>query len=441
MYDDSSNGFRTVIIPMSANHPSVFHAILAVAAFYRRHDDVDYHIRALEQKENSLIHLRRSYADDTELRYEEMIAAAIMLCVFEIKDGSGPNWDKHLNGGRSILQSKVRATRQRRYSGTSSSNSDDSMETWSSGISWWANKFFGYQCVNGATAAATAVGAGGTDIRSTAILSEDDESVGGIGVSALLSPLFWLSQGFTCQEIDGFMGCSSELMAITSEMSSLAQTKQTHRHSLLLNSLHVAIQNIERRLFAHQQYCMHASPVILYEDTNLAEVIQTCLSPLHGSASVRAKMLVLTAEARRQAAFIFLYTCLKGLPVTHTTVQSRVAQALLCIKAVSMLMSAEDSPVWGMTPLIWPLFVAGAASLAEDQRIEVLELFSLLQSVKCLGVCQINEPICLLFRVRISLTMTECFPRPGCRYIGMEAARHCHFEPNGTLHVAAVSSA
>ena len=119
---------------MSAHHESVMHSVLAVAAFYRKQEDPSYHIRALEQKENALIHLRRSYQDDPERKHEEMIATAIMLCVFEIKDGSGPNWDKHLYGGRSILLSKVQSSRR---------------EFWSDGISWWANKFFGYQRVNG----------------------------------------------------------------------------------------------------------------------------------------------------------------------------------------------------------------------------------------------------------------------------------------------------
>jgi len=158
MYDDSSNGFRTIVIPMSANHPSVMHAILAVAAFYRRHEDPAYHVRALEQKERALIHLRKSYPDDPERRHEEMIAAAIMLCVFEIKDGSGPNWNKHLHGGRSILRSKVQEN-----------------QIWSQGIAWWANKFFGYQCVNGAAS---------DDVANSSVFA---------------SAAFWLSQGLDVQ--------------------------------------------------------------------------------------------------------------------------------------------------------------------------------------------------------------------------------------------------
>lgn len=160
MYDDSSNGFRSIIIPMSAVHPSVMHSILAVAAFYQRQRDPAFEIVALEQKENALVHIRREFQRQPERTHEELIATAIMLCVFEIKDGSGPNWNKHLHGGRSILQSRVRGP---------------GSQIWGDGIAWWANKFFGYQSVNGAST------------------FQQEE------FRLLQEPEFWLSQGLGVQ--------------------------------------------------------------------------------------------------------------------------------------------------------------------------------------------------------------------------------------------------
>lgn len=136
MHDDSSNGFRSIIIPMSANNPAVMHSILAVAAFSQVQSSPSYRVIALEQKEKALVHTRRELFSNKDPRqtHEELIAVAIMLCVFEIKDGSGPDWGKHLNGGKAILQNKI----HRPGSGV-----------WGEGLSWWANKFFGYQSVNG----------------------------------------------------------------------------------------------------------------------------------------------------------------------------------------------------------------------------------------------------------------------------------------------------
>ncbi|KAL1865584.1 hypothetical protein VTK73DRAFT_5192 [Phialemonium thermophilum] len=341
MYDDSSNGFRTIIIPMSANHPSVMHSILSVAAFYRRYEDPAYHVRALEQKENALIHLRRGYPDDPGLKHEEMIAAAIMLCVFEIKDGSGPNWDRHIHGGRSILRAKVHT---------------DGSEVWADGISWWANKFFGYQYVIGSS-------------------SETMEDA-----SVFTSPAFWLSQGMDFQEIDGFMGCSSELMATTAEVSILSKDRYAGR--ITEEHLHAKTSDLEHRLFHLRQRSMHI-PMVLSEDSNLVDAINSCL--VLQDTSVRAKMLLLTAEARRHAALVFLYACVRGIPMAHSAVQSRVSRCLLCMSAVSKLMASDDSPIWGMTPLIWPLFVSGACALGDHERFQVANIFSLLRKTKCLG--------------------------------------------------------
>lgn len=477
MYDDSSNGFRSIIIPMSANHPSLLHAILAVAAFYRRQEDPAYHVQALEQKEKSLIHLRRSYPDKPEQRHEEMIATAIMLCVFEIKDGSGPNWDKHLHGGRSILRSRVNAQRrmhsisERRQFGVADGDcamasysppQADLGATWSGGLSWWANKFFGYQSVNGS--AATVSGAAASGAGAAAGVGAGSGDDGASDEAALRSPAFWLSQGLAVQEIDGFMGCSSELMAITAEMSQMAQRSSQsqvsspppipepgRRPPASASGLAAAGHDIERRLLGLWQVSPHAAPLVITESTNLDEAIEAGLSPpppppppsdmFFAASPARARMLVLTAEARRQAALVFLHTCLRGLPVTHAAVQSRVSQALACVTAVTLLMREQDSPIWGMTPVIWPLFVAGAAALADEHRRKVLDAFAVLTSEKHLGVSLAVLP---LRDLPPSQDLTVCVECRSCASRGddrLEAARYCRFAPRRHLPASTVSAA
>lgn len=356
MYDDSSNGFRSIIIPMSAAHPSVMHSILAVAAFYQRQRDPEFEIVALEQKENALVHIRREFQRQPERTHEELIATAIMLCVFEIKDGSGPNWNKHLHGGRSILQSRVRGP---------------GSQIWGDGIAWWANKFFGYQSINGAST------------------SQQEES------RLLQEPEFWLSQGLGVQDIDGFMGCSSEMMSITARISALIRA--TYEENLPDGLLDHHASQLERCLFEIQQHCPHL-PATMGErisattgNNSLQDMIAAFLH--HPTVRARAKILALTAEARRQAALVLLHLCARRVPVWRGEVQSRVSSCLVCVGAVAQLMAAADAPVWGMTPLVWPLFIAGAAAVREEDRFRIADVFAKLRVSKCLGNVERAESV------------------------------------------------
>ncbi|KAK7408306.1 hypothetical protein QQX98_009508 [Neonectria punicea] len=261
--------------------------------------------------------------------YDELIVLAIMLCVFEIKDGSGPDWAKHLYGGRSILQSKV----QKRGS-----------QMWAGGLSWWANKFFGYLAVNSAN---------GNELESLATME---------------TPEFWLSQGFEVDDIDGFMGCSSKTMAITAAICNLARARNNDR--IDTSDLDVRGNDLECRIFDLKQRSTQLF-VTLQETSNLKDIVAMFLEDRY--VMPRAKVVALTAEARRQAAFILLYICVKAIPVHRLEVRARVMDCLLCITAVAQLMVADDSPVWGMTPLVWPLFVAGASALRDEDRFQVVE--------------------------------------------------------------------
>ena len=374
MFDDSSNGFGNIIIPMSANHQSIMHSVLAVAAFYKRRHAAAYGTVSLKQKENALIHVRAMcFGDDAGRDYEELIVVAIMLCVFEMKDGSGPVWAKHLHGGQSILQSRVRKR---------------GSQMWAGGLSWWANKFFGYLAIH-------------------CVAPDENQDTG-----LLETPEFWLSQGFGVEvsnlllllvssppsfppskeisygdvltqdkDIDGFLGCSSELMAITASICALARAR--NRYHIHPSDLEARGNELECQLFDVTQRSTQLS-ITLQESSDLNETVASFLQD--ASFLSRAKILALTAEARRQAAFVLLFVCVRDIPIYRLEVQTRVANCLACIVAVARLMASDDSPVWGMTPLLWPLFIAGASSLADEQRFQVVEVFDQLRRTKCLGV-------------------------------------------------------
>lgn len=177
------------------------------------------------------------------------------------------------------------------------------------------------------------------------------------------------------------MGCSSELMAL---MADIIETARLRYNNLIDELLLVAHSiHLERQLYTLRQHCSHA-PLTIGESSQMSDWI-TSLSTQPG-VSARSKILVLTAEARRQALLVLLHVSVNGLPVFRAEVRLRVANCLLCLSSVSRLMDAADAPLWGMSPVIWPLFVAGASATMEEQRLQVVEMFEKLKMSKCLGV-------------------------------------------------------
>lgn len=184
------------------------------------------------------------------------------------------------------------------------------------------------------------------------------------------------------------MGCSSEMMSITARISALIRA--TYEENLPDSLLHRRADQLERYLFEIQQHCPHLPATMgerisaTTENNSLRDMIAAFLH--HPTIRARAKILALTAEARRQAALVLLHLCVRKVPVWRGEVQSRVSNCLVCVGAVAQLMAAADAPVWGMTPLVWPLFIAGAAAVREEDRFQIADAFAKLRVSKCLGV-------------------------------------------------------
>lgn len=177
------------------------------------------------------------------------------------------------------------------------------------------------------------------------------------------------------------MGCSSEVMAITAAVCNLARMRNNHH--IEASDIALSGNELECRLFDVRQRSTQLL-LTIQEFSDLRDIVAKLLEDQ--SSMPRAKILALAAEARRQATFILLYVCVKDIPVHRLEVQARVMDCLLCITAVAQLMTADDSPVWGMTPIIWPLFVTGASALRDEDRFQVAGVLDQLQKLKCLGV-------------------------------------------------------
>ena len=67
------------------------------------------------------------------------------------------------------------------------------------------------------------------------------------------------------------------------------------------------------------------------------------------------------------------------------SVKYRVDKCLRCIKEVSLLLSAGATPMWGTTPTLLPLFMAGKNSM-EENRVQVVEMYNVLQKQSLLEV-------------------------------------------------------
>lgn len=170
-------------------------------------------------------------------------------------------------------------------------------------------------------------------------------------------------------------------MAITAAVCNLARAKYNRR--VAGHFLEARGNDLEWRLLNLKQRSTQLS-VTMHETSSAKELVAGFLEDCF--LMPRAKLTALTAEARRQATLILLYICVKGLPVRGAHVQTRVADCISCISAVARLTTANDLLLWGITPLVWPLFVAGASALQDEHRLQVLQVFEQLLTTKFLGV-------------------------------------------------------
>ncbi|KAK4947982.1 hypothetical protein LTR10_013035 [Elasticomyces elasticus] len=352
MYDDSSNGFRTLIVPLSATSPAVLHSILAVSAFAMRRFNPFFKALALEQKEKTVHYIRsmiRCYEPDSLMG---ALATAIMLCVFEIKDGCSPVWESHIKGAIALLRS------------LSSQQKHGSSASWMSGLTWWANKYLAYQYVNG---------------YSTQM----------IDVEEVCDPLFWLSPDKDVAEIEGLMGCSSILMATIANIRRIAHIRKQPATQGSVAVPDEEVQDIESTLFSLVQRVQSVpGRYLLSESTPTEQTV--CLIGDSDEVPLHAKTLILAGEARRQSALMFLYGSVLKLSPKHSAMRSRVSKCLICLKAVSFGEEEAGSagtvvlPRWGMSPLLWPLFMTGLFSTEHD-RPAILDMLRKLEDKGSLG--------------------------------------------------------
>jgi hypothetical protein len=125
LVDDSSNGFRSVVLPIAHAYKSVMYAVLATSALNisleNGSEAPDYYTVALQHKQKALSYLRNEIAYLQESPRDHILVSMLMLCLFDvcklpahhsailtleqITDGCQISWPTHVEAASNLLQS------------------------------------------------------------------------------------------------------------------------------------------------------------------------------------------------------------------------------------------------------------------------------------------------------------------------------------------------
>lgn len=373
LYDDESNGFRFVILPMASTSSILLQTVLAVSAFAYSSEKPQFKDIANFHKQNVLDELSGLIQRDLVTSQLQVLATVMMLCIFELKNGCSPDWLIHMKGAIAYCESKFKANLH-----------DDP-------LTLFAKKYFAYQLFN-------------------------YESISSGGESSKHSDL-WANQNLHSTEIDGHIGCSLELLRLVARISRYAYLKESH--NIDLEEFEDLSNIYEQKLFTLQQTSHHL-PVVATENTNVLQEVENLKLVTHPDDMEvfhRKVILILTAEARRHAAFIYLYSIFFDYHYACNQIQFRVKAILMLLGYINSIDSAFK-PKWGLASLIWPAFIAGLHAF-DFQDILVVSDF-LLESKRSSSLGNVTKTLEILetvwvIREEIS-NMNSDIPNVGTNY-------------------------
>lgn len=337
LYDDRSNGFRYVILPMASNSPILLQAVLAVSASAYSNMKPSFKYIANFHKLNVLEGLLELMKHNTTSSQLEILAIVMLLCIFELKNGCSADWMVHMKGAIMYCREK-----------TANTLVEDELTV-------FAKKYFIYQIFNYLSVASE------TDTTETNTLWPIEEQ---------------------SEEIDGHLGCSMELLRIVAKISRYAFLRSHHK--VPLGYFDDVTEIYEKKLLSIRQISPHLT-VELGESCDLSRLdkIECPASYLDASLS-RRKLLILAAEARRQAALIYFYSTFYNLDYLLDKIQTRVRNIASIFNYVADL-EWLDRPTWGMACLMWPAFVAGVHAHDFEDICAINEFLITLKNSYCLG--------------------------------------------------------
>ncbi|KAJ0426573.1 hypothetical protein BJY00DRAFT_298131 [Aspergillus carlsbadensis] len=273
--------FASIIIPFCTTaSPTVLKAIQALGACTWSRADPAYSAVGLRLKSEAIRGLRNILSNagsSAHSSYSEILVVMMLMCLYELVDNCDQQWTIHLRGAKELIGSRWQQK-------TLMAPEPDEVTS-------FAEQFFAFQDIMGRTAC---------------------------GKPRLLGTDHWQHNK---QNVDAWMGCSPELVAILSDITDLSQTRRQLASDSARATLSLKAANL----------CKHLEDLVQDVD--------------EGDEDLRA-----IAELKRLAAVLYLHCTLYNASPTSVIVARYVRRIL---KTVSDML---DKGL--LIGLAWPVFVA-----------------------------------------------------------------------------------
>lgn len=312
--DDSSNHFRSLVVPLCIGQGPLRCAVLSLSANDRRGEtNVDYGQLALSYKSQSLRLLRESLAGMGHTN--EALMTCLILCSLEIASGSRTDWVRHARGAFAIIN-----------------NFADMVDPQ---ILFFVYSYFQSRTIFFLTTSAS---------------GQLDEATHGNPSELHDLPNLKLDFDQLCtnrMRIQPHMGCSLGLLDIIAQTTRLVhrkrQQRQSGRNSLTNEeAIRGKVMSIRSQLES-----------LTEENPSGNDYLATC------------------AECFRVAADLFLQLAC-DVPLHQAFLQEKLCYLLGRIGRV--VYEGQERQLFPM----WPLFLAGCLSSSDEDRLRVLDYFAVL---------------------------------------------------------------
>ncbi|PLB46272.1 hypothetical protein P170DRAFT_365471 [Aspergillus steynii IBT 23096] len=367
------NPYRHIILPMTMSSESMYHATMAISAQTLGLSRPGYRVAALEHGQKATRFLIRSLQRESHSRIDvdEVLGLSLLLCWYEITDGSRPSWLTHLHGIRAIIDRYCQPSR---------------LGTRRTSLRLFLNRYFAFHLVLARTAFHV-----DDDLFNNPILTSPEH--GGDSSTEWLSavtiePLSKSSNILSIHmpldelhEIDPYMGFSNSLLLLINEVAELARESGGKHIDLNPEAFQAKVFRLKRSLENLQQQ----PPSHL--DTYLT------MAPVKKEASSIVAECTIIAEANRLGALLFLHEicshpnadehCVAKFPRLSEDDKYRYVQDILGIlhKNLDCMIRTAALP-------LWPLFLAGCCCKTDEDRITVMDIFQQSEQPKRFGNIQ-----------------------------------------------------
>lgn len=333
--EDNGNPFRQLVLPLSTANSPVLNAIFALSSAHLEHRGIESEEKSLDFHNKALQGLAMLIQQNEKANRDEVLGAIMLLVYYEVlvQRGTSNIVNGHLKGAWTIMRSQNQEpTRTSRF---------------------LERAFHFYDVI-------TALSQGTAPLGSAPLSAAES--------SLLSSPSSWHapptpSPSSGLAGVDTLLGLVTDLWPLIHRLSHLPTLKvsistaleanEPLRASVLRTELESTAAAIELALESWTPAIPDALGLGLQSSPDEAARLQSILN---------------NAEAYKQAAFVYLYRCVRAVPRGSEVVQKHAGAALrACGRTVSF-----EGP---MAALLWPLFVASCEVVGVEERRTAGELF------------------------------------------------------------------